>query len=108
MNRFDVCAAFNLYSVLWGGDGAPYENRIQWRLSRIGYRPAPSEEYLSGLSPDARSTYARLVRERQAAHVATARLLRRANGRLGPIGGQPYDVVRHAFRKAIHCYLPEG
>lgn len=60
-NRFDICAAFNVYSMLWGGDGCDYENTIQVRLSRLEYRPATSEQTLGGLSENARAIYNEIV-----------------------------------------------
>ena len=64
-DRFDICAAYNMYSVLWGGDGYHYPNYIQVRLSRIKYRPSHSEEYLEGLSENAREIYNALVLKRE-------------------------------------------
>ncbi len=64
-DRFDICAAFNLYAALWGGDGQRYENAIQVRLARIDYKPSRSEEFLCGLSENARAIYAGLVERRQ-------------------------------------------
>jgi hypothetical protein len=63
-DRFDIYAAYNVYSMLWGGDGCTYENTIQVRLSRLKYRPADSEQTLGGLSENAREVYNGIV-ERQ-------------------------------------------
>jgi hypothetical protein len=60
-NRFDICAAYNQYAVLWGGDGCTEANQIQARLARIDFRPSRSEEHLCGLSANAREIYAALV-----------------------------------------------
>jgi hypothetical protein len=64
-DRFDICAAYNVYSVLWGGDGCTYENTIQVRLSRLDYKPASSEQTLAGLSDNAREIYQELVKRHQ-------------------------------------------
>ena len=61
-DRFDICAAYNMYSILWGHDA--YTNGIQARLARIEYRPSHSEEYLEGLSENAREIFDRLERRR--------------------------------------------
>ena len=58
-DRFDVCAAYNVFSQLWGWDA--YTHGIQVRLSRIAYRPSNSEQTLGGLSYNAREIYAALV-----------------------------------------------
>lgn len=52
-DRWDVCAAYNMYATLWGGDGCAYENRVQRRLSKLAYRASSSEERLEGLSENA-------------------------------------------------------
>lgn len=74
-DRFDICAAYNMYWVLWGGDS--YANAIGSRLSTIRYRPSHSEEYLQGLSENAKAIYGQLVRRRERLQVAYDRLRRR-------------------------------
>lgn len=61
-DRFDVCAAYNLYAVLYGHDD--YTRGIQARLARISYKPSLSEEYLCGLSANAREIFTALVETR--------------------------------------------
>lgn len=58
-DRFDVCAAYHMYAV--GYNGEPYANEIGCRLSALKYKPSHSEEYLCGLSENARDIYAGLV-----------------------------------------------
>lgn len=58
-DRFDICAAYNMFSILWGWDA--YTHGIQCRLSRLKYKPSCSEEYLEGLSENAREIYTALV-----------------------------------------------
>lgn len=58
-DRFDILAAYNVFSTLWGWDD--YTNRIQVRLARLDYKPADSETCLRGLSDNAREVYAGLV-----------------------------------------------
>jgi hypothetical protein len=60
-DRFDICAAYNLYATLWAGGGRTYAGQITARLARFGYRPSRGEEYLCGLSPEAREIYAGVV-----------------------------------------------
>jgi len=79
-DRFDICAAFNLFSCDYGWD--PYTHGIQTRLSRMHYRPSRSEEYLPGLKENAKAIYAHLVRKHYPEIVAYNRLTRRARGRL--------------------------
>lgn len=64
-DRFDICAAYNMYSMLWGGDGCAYENRIQVRLSRIRYRPSHSEESDISRAPSADKVWSAYSARRQ-------------------------------------------
>jgi len=76
MNRYDVFAAYYMFSVLYNGDS--YANTIGRRLARLGYRPSRSEEYLETLSPDVKAIYGALVRRRDGQQVAYFRLHKRA------------------------------
>ncbi len=78
-NRFDVCAAYFMYAMLWSGSA--YTNQISVRLAKLGYRPSPSEETLAGLSDEAKRIYGALVRRHEGDTVAADRLARRARGR---------------------------
>jgi hypothetical protein len=84
-DRFDICNAYFMYSILWGHDS--YTNGIQSRLRRIGYRPARSEEYLEGMSENAKAIYGALVRRHQGDFVAYERLYRRQPEVFGPWPG---------------------
>jgi len=64
-DRFDICAAFALYSQLWGHDA--YTNQIQYRLHLLKYRASRSEETLSGCSENAQEIYLGLVKKHQSA-----------------------------------------
>lgn len=79
-NRWDILAAYHLFSVHYNGDR--YTNGIGCRLSRLKYRPTHSEEYMSGLSDNGKAIYAALVRRHYAINVAYDRMIKRANGRL--------------------------
>ncbi len=54
-DRFDICAAHNLYAHDYGD----YERKA--RLDSMRYKAAASEEFLDGLSENAREIYLRLV-----------------------------------------------
>lgn len=60
-SRFDICAAYYHYACI----AKSYYTcaRIDRQLTRLGYRPALSEQRLSGLSSNAKQIYMRLVRE---------------------------------------------
>lgn len=73
-NRWDIMAAYNVYSQLWGWDA--YTHGIQARLVRLRYRD-PSAETLEALTPNAKEIYGRLVRRHQGHSVAYDRLHRR-------------------------------
>lgn len=62
-DRFDICCAYNLYSQFWGHD--KYTHGIQNRLSKLEFKPAPSEEFLEGLSENAFEIYVALVQKRE-------------------------------------------
>ena len=64
-DKFDICAAYNLYSQLWGWDA--YTHGIQARLCKLTYRPSNSEQGLSGCSENAQEIYLQLVRRHQSA-----------------------------------------
>lgn len=74
-DRWDVCAAYHMFAVLWNG-GQPASS-YGVRLSRIGYRPAPSEQTLEGLSPNAKAIYGSLVRKHERLYTGFDRLYRR-------------------------------
>lgn len=76
-NRWDICAAYNMYAVGYNGDAAA--NEIGCRLSRLRYRPARSEETLAGLSENAKAIYGSLVRRHNALFVGYERLARRGH-----------------------------
>lgn len=105
-DRWDICAAWNVYSMLWGGDGCRFENAIQCRLSAIRYRPAISEQSLAGLSENAREIYDDLVQAHQhceSGYVACeccgeATMGYFVRGRSGPVnpGTQFCDACREA------------
>lgn len=69
-DRFAVCKAFWLYSVLWGHD--EFTRTIQTRLDAIKYSPGAGGHSLRDLcsDPNARRSYLRLVRARQGAKSA--------------------------------------
>ena len=58
-DRFDILAAYSLYSVLFAGDD--YTAGIQVRLARLSYEPSRSEEHLDGLSENGQDIYLALV-----------------------------------------------
>ncbi len=64
-DKFDVCAAYWNYSVLWGHDDRT--NSIMSRLDKIQYRPSRSEENLSSCSENAQEIYLQLVKKHQSA-----------------------------------------
>jgi hypothetical protein len=60
--RFDICAAWNLYlQHNHGGQFSPEHKRL-CRLQSV-YKPSHSEEYVHGLSQNALEIYAKLVGE---------------------------------------------
>lgn len=61
-DRFDICAAYNLYAMLYGHDD--YTNRIQARLAKLNYRPSRSDEFVEHTSDNARAILRELVRRR--------------------------------------------
>lgn len=69
-DRFAVCKAFWLYSVIWGHD--EFTRRIQTRLDAINYHPGGGGHSLRDLctDPNARRSYLRLVRSRQGSKAA--------------------------------------
>ena len=73
-DRYDICAAYNMYSVLWGWDS--YTHGIQARLSRFRWRD-PSGERLETLSDNAKRIFGALVRRREHDSIAYDRLRRR-------------------------------
>ena len=79
-DRFDICAAYNLFSCLWGWD--TYTHGIQVRLSRIQYRPAPLEEQIQGLTENGRAIFGALVRKHYPNRVGWARRARERGGAL--------------------------
>jgi len=119
-DRSDILAAYNLYSCFYGGDGYHYENGIRCRLSRIKYRPSQSEEYLSGLSENAKEIYAALVRKHNSTLVATERFIKRYRANedraSDPLGRYLYSTpyariwceAEPREEDAIDCYRPEA
>lgn len=81
-DRFDICEAYNLFSILWGGDRQNYANRIGVRLHAIGFRAPPDAEYERGLSENGKLIYGKLVREREGRTVDYYRMVKRAKGRV--------------------------
>jgi hypothetical protein len=73
-NRWDVLAAYNVFSQLWGWDG--YTHGIQARFSRLRYRD-PGAEALEDLSDNAKRIYGHLERRHHGHAVAYGRLRRR-------------------------------
>ncbi len=74
-NRHDICTAYNLFSQHYGWDDYTYG--IQARLDKIRFKPARSEEFLSGLSDNARGIYDAMVYRRVAP-------IRQCNGQCEP------------------------
>lgn len=59
-DRFDVCAAWNLYlQHTWDMTMCPKYAR--WCKLRRFYKPAPREEHVLGLSDNARAIYSALM-----------------------------------------------
>jgi hypothetical protein len=59
-DRYDICAAWNLYlQHTLGGQGCPKYPRL-CRLQKL-FRPAPSEQVPDGLSENARAIYDNLM-----------------------------------------------
>ena len=73
-NRWDILAAYNVYSCSWGWD--VYTHGIQRRLSRLRWRDR-SGECLEDLSENAKRIYGGLERRHQGHTVAYNRLRRR-------------------------------
>lgn len=74
-DRWDVCAAYNMYAVLWNSTNA-YIQGIQGRLSALEYW-SPSEQTFEGMSANARLIYGMLERRHHRHWVAYQRLRRR-------------------------------
>ena len=74
-NRFDVCAAYNVYSQLWGWDS--YTHGIQARLARMGWEAGAGSGRLEDLTENAKAIFGTLERRHQASAVAYNRLRRR-------------------------------
>jgi hypothetical protein len=77
MDRWAIMAAYYMYSVLWGGDGATYANQVNNRLHRLRFKPASAEETLEGLSPEAKRVYGCLELRHHRHYVAYNRWHRR-------------------------------
>ena len=90
-DRFDICAAYNLFSQHYGWDG--YTCDIQARLARIDYRPAASEQYIKGLSENAKAIYGALVRKHARINVGLERLDRALKGRELSIDKKAYESI---------------
>ena len=84
-DRQDICAAYYMYSILWGHDD--FTAGIGRRLRALRYRPSRSEEFLEKLSPNAKAIYGQLVKHHQGDFVAYERLYRRAPEVFGPWPG---------------------
>lgn len=54
-DRFDICAAYHMFDVLWG------PSDYAAKLRRLRYRPSVREEYLEHLSENAKEIYGALV-----------------------------------------------
>ncbi len=70
-DRFDICSAYHMYDILWN----PTEYAA--RLRRLNFRPSHSEEFLEGLSENAKEIYGALVLKHERIHVAWERYARR-------------------------------
>ncbi len=73
-DRWDILAAYNVYSQLYGWDH--YTHGIQARLSRLHYH-SPAEQTVEQLSANGKLIFGRLVRKHQAKDVAYTRLNKR-------------------------------
>ena len=62
-DRFAICAAYNVYSMLWGWD--EYTYGIQSRLTRINYRPSASDQTARTLDETAQDILFALVERRE-------------------------------------------
>ena len=70
-DRFDICAAYYMYDILWNSTA------YAAKLRRIGYRPSCSEEFLENLSENAKEIYGALVRRHNRLYVCWERYARR-------------------------------
>lgn len=59
-DRFDICAAWNLFLQETHG-GMHSREYARWCKLRRYFTPAPSEEFVDGLSENAREIYEALV-----------------------------------------------
>ena len=59
-DRFDICEAYYLYSLLWAGS-SHYIDRIASRLAAMKFKPRPSLRRCSDLNDNALEIYNRLV-----------------------------------------------
>ena len=70
-DRFDTCAAYWMYDILWNPtEYAP-------RLRRLGYKPSYREEFLENLSDNAKEIYGALVKKHNALMVGFERYAKR-------------------------------
>jgi hypothetical protein len=83
-NRDDICAAYAMYAILWGGDGCAVENAIAARLRRIGFRLSCNAR-LETMERNAKEIYGGIVRANHRLLVGYERLYRRQSS----IGGWP-------------------
>lgn len=110
-DRFDICAAYNLYSCLYGWDD--YTNGIQSRLAKIKYRPSASDQDLEEISENAQDILLDLVlaREGEGAHDALRREIRPETGdatvRLENSDDDPFQVVAHVYYEHARNWAKE-
>lgn len=77
-DRFDICAAYNLYSQLWGWDN--YTRGIQARLHGLRYRAGDSAQRVETLSDNAFAILENKVLARHGRHAASALRRERRHG----------------------------
>jgi hypothetical protein len=107
-DRFDICAAYNMYGLLWDS-GRKYSAA----LHRLKYRPAHSEEYLEGLSENAKEIYGALVRKHERIFVAWERYAKRNRnapswpGTFNMPGQDPYAWLKsQGLLSAVESMVP--
>lgn len=61
-DRFDICAAYNLYAIHYGWDR--YTHGIIARLVALQYEPGRTDQYYDSLSENAQEIYDALVARR--------------------------------------------
>ena len=93
-DRHDTCAAYYMYSVIWG----PVPS-IECRLDAIRYRPSRSEEYIHGLSENAKVKLGDLVMREQPYATIAQRICRKR--RIPWHGNRYYKSAAHTLASAL-------